>query len=75
MLRLRRKVTYTFIVEAGNDPNDGPNYHPFYITDSESWWHFDLMLSQLVIIQQAKNEQVFAGYDPVTKQATAGKTI
>ena len=28
-------MTYTFIVEAGNDPNDGPNYHPFYITDSE----------------------------------------
>ena len=27
-------MTYTFIVEAGNDPNDGPNYHPFYITDS-----------------------------------------
>ena len=35
VLRLRRNVTYTFIVEAGNDPNDGPNYHPFYITDSE----------------------------------------
>ena len=35
VLRLRRGVTYTFIVEAGNDPNDGPNYHPFYITDSE----------------------------------------
>ena len=29
-------MTYTFIVEAGNDPNDGPNYHPFYITDSEN---------------------------------------
>ena len=35
VLRLRRNVTYTFIVEAGNDPNDGPNYHPFYITDSQ----------------------------------------
>ena len=35
VLRLRRNVTYTFIVEAGNDPNDGPNYHPFYITNSE----------------------------------------
>ena len=35
VLRLRRNVTYTFIVEAGNNPNDGPNYHPFYITDSE----------------------------------------
>ena len=35
VLRLRRGVTYTFIVEAGNDPNDVPNYHPFYITDSE----------------------------------------
>jgi len=27
-------VTYTFIVEAGNDVTDGPNYHPFYITNS-----------------------------------------
>ena len=34
VLKLRRNMTYTFIVEAGNDPNDGPNYHPFYITDS-----------------------------------------
>ena len=34
VLRLRRNVTYTFIVEAGNDPNDGPRFHPFYITDS-----------------------------------------
>ena len=29
-------MTYTFIVEAGNDPDDGPRYHPFYITDSTS---------------------------------------
>ena len=28
-------MTYTFIVESGNDPNDGPNYHPFYITNSD----------------------------------------
>ena len=34
MLRVRRGVTYTFIVEAGDDVNDGPNYHPFYITNS-----------------------------------------
>ena len=34
VLKLRRGVTYTFIVEAGNDPNNGPQYHPFYITDS-----------------------------------------
>jgi len=34
VLRLRRNVTYTFIVEAGNNATDGPNYHPFYITDS-----------------------------------------
>ena len=27
-------MTYTFIVEAGNDPNDGPRFHPFYITNS-----------------------------------------
>ena len=34
VLKLKRGVTYTFIVEAGNDPDDGPRYHPFYITDS-----------------------------------------
>lgn len=34
VLKLRRNVQYTFIVEAGNDPNDGPRYHPFYITNS-----------------------------------------
>ena len=28
-------MTYTFVVEAGNDPNDGPRFHPFYITDSD----------------------------------------
>ena len=28
-------MTYTFIVEAGNNRTDGPNYHPFYITDSK----------------------------------------
>ena len=35
LLRLKRGVTYTFIVEAGDDPNDAPNYHPFYITNSQ----------------------------------------
>ena len=35
LLQLRRNVTYTFIVEAGDDPNDVPNYHPFYITNSQ----------------------------------------
>ena len=34
VLRLRRNVTYTFIVEAGNNATDPPNYHPFYITNS-----------------------------------------
>ena len=33
-LRLRRNMTYTFIVEAGNNATDPPNYHPFYITSS-----------------------------------------
>ena len=28
-------MTYTFIIEAGDNPEDEPNYHPFYITDSE----------------------------------------
>ena len=35
VLKLKRNVTYIFIVEAGNDPNDGPRFHPFYITNSE----------------------------------------
>ena len=35
LLRLKRGVTYTFIVEAGDDANDAPNYHPFYITNSQ----------------------------------------
>ena len=35
VLRLSRNVEYTFVVEAGNDPNDAPNYHPFYITSSQ----------------------------------------
>ena len=35
VLRLRRNLTYTFIVEAGNDPNYGLNNHPFYITESK----------------------------------------
>ena len=35
VLRLRRNVTYTFIVEAGNNATDPPNYHPFYITNSQ----------------------------------------
>ena len=35
VLRLSRNVEYTFIIEAGNDPNDPPNYHPFYITSSQ----------------------------------------
>ena len=35
VLKLSRNVEYTFIVEAGNDPNDPPNYHPFYITNSQ----------------------------------------
>ena len=34
VLRVRRGVTYMFIVMAGNDVNDGPRYHSFYITDS-----------------------------------------
>ena len=35
VLKLRRNVAYTFIVEAGNDPENAPSYHPFYITSSK----------------------------------------
>jgi hypothetical protein len=31
---MRRGTTYTFKVNGGNDPNDGGNYHPFYLTTS-----------------------------------------
>ena len=34
VLRVRRGVMYTFIVEAGNNITDGANYHPVYITNS-----------------------------------------
>ena len=33
-LVLQRDRTYTFVVEAGNNPDDPANFHPFYITDS-----------------------------------------
>ena len=33
-LVVRRGQTYTFIVEAGDDPANSAEYHPFYITDS-----------------------------------------
>ena len=35
-LVVERNRTYTFIVYGGNDPTDDVNYHPFYITSSES---------------------------------------
>jgi len=90
VLRLRRNVKYTFIVEAGNDPNDGPNYHPFYITDSiDGGILLDspedrrvcqiiklmLLLLKLVFEQQRKNERVFAGYNKETNTPTAGMTV
>ena len=34
-LVVERDRTYTFLVYGGNNPADGANYHPFYITDSE----------------------------------------
>ena len=33
-LVLTRGVTYTFIVEGGNDPSNLATYHPFYISNS-----------------------------------------
>lgn len=35
-LNLKRGVTYTFVVEGGNDPSDLANYHPMYITSSSN---------------------------------------
>ena len=34
VLKVTRGVTYTFVIEAGDNANDRPRYHPFYITDS-----------------------------------------
>ncbi|XP_006815462.1 protein Skeletor, isoforms B/C-like [Saccoglossus kowalevskii] len=33
VLRLKRGVNYTFIIEGGDDPMQSASYHPFYITD------------------------------------------
>ena len=35
-LVVQRGKTYTFIVFGGDDSTQSGNYHPFYITDSES---------------------------------------
>ena len=88
VLRLRRNVTYTFIVEAGDNPDLGPNYHPFYITDSEDGGILldtpeERLVSKSNItsldiptnILQRKNERVFAGYDLATNQPTAGTYV
>jgi hypothetical protein len=31
---VERGRTYTFLISGGDNPLDGANYHPFYITDS-----------------------------------------
>ena len=33
-LVVERGRTYTFLIYGGDNPADGANYHPFYITDS-----------------------------------------
>ena len=33
-LVVERGRTYTFLISGGDNPLDGANYHPFYITDS-----------------------------------------
>lgn len=35
-LVVERNRTYTFLIYGGDNPADGANYHPFYITDSEN---------------------------------------
>ena len=35
-LVVERNRTYTFLVYGGDNPADGANYHPFYMTDSEN---------------------------------------
>ncbi|XP_065916178.1 protein Skeletor, isoforms B/C-like [Dysidea avara] len=65
VLRLARNVTYTFIVEAGNNANEPPNYHPFYITNSLDG---GIMTNNT---QQRANETVYAGYDVDTNTPLA----
>ncbi|XP_065916179.1 protein Skeletor, isoforms B/C-like [Dysidea avara] len=65
VLRLRRNVTYTFIVEAGNNATDPPNYHPFYITNSVDG---GIMMNSA---QQRANEVVYAGYNVDTNTPLA----
>ncbi|BES96550.1 Electron transfer DM13 [Nesidiocoris tenuis] len=50
-----RGKTYTFIVEAGNDPTNRAKYHPFYITDN-----MDGGFGQDTEAQQRK-QRLFAG--------------
>ncbi|XP_065916176.1 protein Skeletor, isoforms B/C-like [Dysidea avara] len=67
VLRVRRGVTYTFIVEAGDDVNDGPNYHPFYITNSIDGG----ILLDTPEQRARKNEVVYAGFDVDTNTPLA----
>ncbi|XP_065916173.1 protein Skeletor, isoforms B/C-like [Dysidea avara] len=67
VLRVRRNVTYTFIVEAGDDVNDGPNYHPFYITNSIDGG----ILLDTPEQRTMKNEVVYAGFDVDTNTPLA----
>ncbi|XP_064398528.1 protein Skeletor, isoforms B/C-like [Halichondria panicea] len=56
-LVVQRGQAYVFIVEAGNNPDNPANYHPFYITD-------DIHGSRVFKTPEEKMaETVFAGFD------------
>lgn len=54
-LTLQRGVTYTFIVEGGNDPNASARRHPLYLTDSHEGG-FDFKSDE-----ERKDERIYGG--------------
>ena len=48
-ITVQRGQTYTFIIEAGADPEDLTNYHPIYITDSISGGRIQNTLQQITV--------------------------
>ncbi|XP_064398937.1 neurogenic locus notch homolog protein 3-like [Halichondria panicea] len=66
-LMVQRGQAYLFIVEAGNNPDNPANYHPFYITD-------DIHGSRVFKTPEEKMaETVFAGFDQSDNVTAAGR--
>mmetsp|Transcript_18748 Transcript_18748/g.40347 ORF Transcript_18748/g.40347 Transcript_18748/m.40347 type:complete len:122 (+) Transcript_18748:648-1013(+) len=57
VVEMRRGQTYKFLVSGGNDPSSSSEFHPFYLTDSNSGGY-----NQLNGTQQAA-VRVFGGVE------------